>query len=318
MLFDRVSFATSTTGTGTITAGSPTSGFRGMDTAASGAAIPNGTLVEYCIEDGTAWETGTGFVGATGTTLSRILSQSSTGSLLNLSGSAKCFLIPISERYNIIDVADPTTAVLLADDFIAGSGETGEIGLTGWSFTNGSVTKLNGIQSHPGVVRRAGSTTANQVVSFHLGNAVGDTVCRFDEFDEFTFVIKEAAAAQTDMSLQVGIMSALGNLTTTHGMYLEILPADSNYFLVTRNNSAQNRVDTGVARGTAWAKIKGRRVSATEVRYAINGGSEITVTANIPDAADTIAFGMQSAQTGTTARNMDIDFASIKLLPIAR
>lgn len=318
MLYDRVQFTTSTTGTGTITAGTPTAGFRGMDTANGGAPIPNGTFVEYCIEDGTDWETGTGFVGASGTTLSRMLSQSSTGSLLNLSGSAKVFLVPISARYNAYDIEDPSTPQVLADDFIAGSAETGEIGLLGWSFTNGSITKLNGVQGRPGVVRHTGSTTANQVCSFYLANTVGDTICRFDEFDEFTFIIKEAAAAQTDMSLQVGVMNALGNLTTTHGLYLEILPADSNYFLVTRNNSAQTRVDTGIARGTNWAKVQARRVSATEVRFQVNGGSEVTVTTNIPDAADTLALGKQSAQTGTTARNIDIDFASIKLLPIAR
>lgn len=318
MLYDRVSFATSTTGTGTITAGTPTAGFRGMNTANSGSPIPDGTFVEYCIEDGTAWETGTGFVGASGTTLSRNLSQSSTGSLLNLSGSAKCFLIPISARYNAYDIEDPSTAQVLADDFIAGSAETGEIGLLGWSFTNGSITKLNGIQGRPGVVRHTGSTIANQVCSFHLANAVGDTVCRFDEWDEATIVFKEAAGAQTDMSLQIGVMSALGNLTTTHGLYLEILPADSNYFVVCRNNSTQTRVDTGIARGTSWIKLQIRRVSATEVRFQINGASEVTITTNVPDAADTLSFGKQSAQTGTTARNIDLDFASIKLLPIAR
>lgn len=106
MLFDRVSFATATTGTGMLTAGAATSGFRTM----AQAAIVDGTLVEYAIEDGTAWETGTGIVGASATTLTRSLSQSSTGALLVLTGAAKCFLTPIAARYNALAVG--TTSVV--------------------------------------------------------------------------------------------------------------------------------------------------------------------------------------------------------------
>lgn len=96
MYYDRVSFATATTGTGTITAGSATSGFRTMATAYGGSPIPDGNTVDYVIEDGTEWETGQGVVGATATTMTRVLSQSSTGSLLSLSGSAKVFIAPIA------------------------------------------------------------------------------------------------------------------------------------------------------------------------------------------------------------------------------
>ncbi len=101
MFFDRVSFSTATTGTGTITAGAATSGFR---TIAS-ASIPDGTTVDYAIEDGAAWETGTGVVGGTSTTLTRVRSASSTGALLNLSGTAKCFITPIATSVNGIPYA---------------------------------------------------------------------------------------------------------------------------------------------------------------------------------------------------------------------
>lgn len=96
MHYDRVYFATATTGTGTITAGAAESDFRTM----AGATIPDGTTTEYTITDGTAWETGTGVVGATSTTLTRVLSDSSTGALLSLTGSAKAFITPIASRLN--------------------------------------------------------------------------------------------------------------------------------------------------------------------------------------------------------------------------
>lgn len=123
MLYDRVYFATASTGTGTITAGAAESGFRTM----AGASVPDGTTVEYAITDGTAWETGTGVVGGTATTMTRVLSESSTGSLINLSGSAKVMLTPIAERYNtlvdldpIADPSPPASGMLLYAKNIAG------------------------------------------------------------------------------------------------------------------------------------------------------------------------------------------------------
>jgi hypothetical protein len=105
LLVNRAKMDTSTTGTGTITLGSASDGYQ---TFAS-AGVTDTDLVRYVIEDGSNWEIGTGTYTASGTTLSRTVSESSNaGSAINLSGSAVVFIaattsdLSVNQDYGLV------------------------------------------------------------------------------------------------------------------------------------------------------------------------------------------------------------------------
>ena len=208
--------------------------------------------------------------------------------------------------------AAPPTRVILKDDFIKNSTETGEVGELGWTFTNGSAPVQAAVQNRPGVMRRTSGVTANQIATL-IPAAAATTSFRFDEVKELWIVAAEVTTG-ADFTIRVGVMTDVSSATPTNGMYIERLSSDTSWFGVSRAAGAQTRTAALVADAVGtYRKFRLRRIDAATVGFTVDGGSEVTLTTNIPAATATLTWGLQIAPTTTTARSVDVDYLGLEL-----
>jgi len=146
-LVNRAKVSTATTGTGTITLGTAESGYQTF----ADAGVVDTDVVRYVIEDGTAWEIGTGTYSAG--TLTRVVSESSNAdAALNLTGSAVVYVsataadIPFFYAEKIFTLSPPSATGFngVAIGVAASASGANAISVGGFSQATGSTSQAFG------------------------------------------------------------------------------------------------------------------------------------------------------------------------------
>ena len=146
-LGNRAKMSTSTTGTGTITLGSASTGYQTF----ANAGITNGQTVRYAIEDGSNFEIGSGTYTASGTTLTRSVTESSNSdNAISLSGTANVFVTATVADLFINDGASALTTtgvgtfaslnisggITSGSNIVSDTDSTDDLGTTGTRWAN--------------------------------------------------------------------------------------------------------------------------------------------------------------------------------------
>lgn len=203
------------------------------------------------------------------------------------------------------------TMVELQDDFIYGTTSSGSAGGLGWLFSGGT-TVVTGESGRPGLYQLATGATSGTLQRFHSNNSaiVGDTL-------HTSTWLARLNTNDANTTVRYGLFNSPATNPPAHGIYIEKLDADTNWFCVTRVSGVQTRTDSGVAVTTNFTTFS-HTSNSSGVQFFIDNASVCTHTTNIPSNSVQITPAVQIENSTASGKTTTLDYYGIRIFGLSR
>jgi hypothetical protein len=306
-LVNRARMTTPTTGTGTLTLGGAVAGFQSF----AAAGVLAGDALRYVIEEGEAWEIGTGVYGAAGPTLTRAPSESSAGgAAIALGGQAVVYITAAAAEFDAkLDATDPrlsdarewSAATLSQAEAEAGTATTRRAftaarvrqAILGWWNGSAEKTKLDGIAAGAevnAVTSVAGRTGAVTLAKGDVGLGAVDNTA------DSAKVVASAATWTTGRTLTLGSTGK----TLNGSANLAFTLAEIGAAAVVHGHAEATTSAAGFLSAADKSKLNGIATGATANAGTVTSVSGGTGLSGTVTTSGSIALAAISAGSGTT------------------
>lgn len=205
-------------------------------------------------------------------------------------------------------------SIEIQDEFISGLSTNGLIGSLGWSFAGGTSAAISSSANRIGLYRRATGAVINTVAQTVI-NFASPLVLDPSLPHKQTFILS-ISAADADTQMRIGSMNATGGNPPDHGIFIEKLGGDTNWFCVTRSATVQTRTDTTIAVDTNFHSFTYTR-NSSGVQFSIDGVNVCGVmTTNIPTTF--IGPTLQMVNLAAANKQYDIDYYQLQIFGLVR
>jgi len=284
-LVNRAKVATATTGTGTLTLGSAESGYQSF----ADAGVVNSDVVRYVIEDGTAWEIGTGTYSA-GTLTRTVLESSNADAALNLTGSAVVYVsataedIPAVQELYAENPSSPTAPSATGDNAVA-------IG-TSCSASNSASVVIGGFSIASGNAAFAGGS--NAVASGLRSLAIGRTT---NATNTCSTALGAGSASNGAQSAGPGAIALGGSYASGTDSFAAAIANNTSSYGATGANSVA--IGYQAKASGQYALAVGYQTTATQnSAIAIGFSADATGNSSVAIGSTALASGLESVALG--------------------